>query len=62
MHRRHRQRRPAPSPRPPAGFRLSAATFVAGLAAALVMIGANADDTQPSAGVDTAPVVLSIGR
>lgn len=64
MHRRQRRPRPATPPRQqPVGYRLSAVTFVAGIAAALVMIGAQADEGDAaSAGIDSAPVVLSIGR
>ncbi|MFN6994241.1 MAG: hypothetical protein ACK4PH_08560 [Aquincola tertiaricarbonis] len=67
MHRRRRH--PSASQRPqnhkaPPGFRLSVATFAAGIAAALVMIGANADESHAAAPqeIGTAHVALTIGR
>lgn len=68
MHRRHR--RPSTHPanlqtgRKARGLGLSAATFLGGIAAAVVMIGANADepDMAPGQGIGTAHVALSIGR
>lgn len=69
MHRRHSQRthnqpQRADEHKAPPGFRLSAVTFVAGIAAALVMIGANADepDTAPPQSIGSSHVALSIGR
>ncbi|WP_348753911.1 hypothetical protein [uncultured Aquincola sp.] len=68
MHRRHRRPSHRPAHLQPShkarGLGLSAATFVAGIAAAVVMIGANADepDMAPGQGIGTAHVALSIGR
>lgn len=67
MHRRRRHPQAHTrqhSHKAPPGFRLSVATFAAGLAAALVMIGANADETQASApeAIGSAHVALTIGR
>ena len=65
----HRRRRHPASQRPPThqappGFRLSVATVAAGIAAALVMIGANADESHAAAPqeIGTAHVALTIGR
>lgn len=67
MHRRRRQhpaRHPHAQPSRLHGLKLSAATFVAGITAALVMIGANADEpgTPAAQGIGSAHVALSIGR
>ncbi len=67
MHRRRRHPQPThrqQSHKAPPGFRLSVATFAAGIAAALVMIGASADESQAAApdSIGTAHVALTLGR